>query len=328
MGAKPKNMQKIRVALLAGGWSREREVSMASGDAVYEAFDRDKYAVERIDPARNLRTLVGSPDNFDVVFSVLHGKRGEDGCMQGLVEILGIPMVGSGVLGSAVSMNKQISKDVYCRAGLKVAPYSVLSKDRPVHVGELIEKLGLPLVVKPVEEGSSIGMSLCRDEKEVLKGIELAFEHGEEIMAEVFLDGREITCCVIGGRSLETLPLIEIVSRSGAGFFDYAAKYSPGGASEICPAALPDSTAERLCLAAKTAHRALHCGVWSRTDMILQGDDFFVLETNTLPGMTQRSLFPLAARAAGLNLSDLLDRLVRIALESADARELLAAQHR
>lgn len=317
-------MQKIKVALLAGGWSREREVSMASGDAVYEAFEKNRYEVERIDPADDLKRLIDDAGSFDVVFSVLHGKRGEDGCMQGLMEILGIPMVGSGVLGSAVSMNKRIAKDVYDSAGLRVAPYIALSKGERVDVGEVVEKLGLPVVVKPVEEGSSIGMSLCRNEKEIQTGIDVAFEHGEEIMLEIFLNGREITCCVMGGKSLETLPLVEIVSRSGTGFFDYAAKYSPGGASEICPALLPQSVAERLSLAAKTAHRALHCGVWSRTDMILQGEDVFVLETNTLPGMTPNSLFPLAGRAAGLSLGALLDRLVSIALESADARELLA----
>lgn len=310
----------IRIALLAGGWSREHDVSMKSGDAVFEALVENGYAVERIDPLYNLDVLIRHKEEFDVVFSVLHGRFGEDGCVQGLLEILKIPFVGSGVLGSALSMNKKVAKELYRLGGLTVARDVCLKKGETVDIPSAVKRVGLPLFVKPVGEGSSLGMSLCRSVDEVERGVELGFAHDREVMLEEYIEGREVTGCVIGGSVLEALPLIEIVPRSGNGFFDYDAKYIPGAAQEICPAPLRETEEAMLSSAAKAAHRILRCSVWSRTDMILKGEQVYVLETNTLPGMTRNSLFPLAAKTAGMSLGELVRRLVEISLESADTR--------
>jgi D-alanine-D-alanine ligase len=171
------------------------------------------------------------------------------------------------------------------------------------------------LVVKPTSEGSSIGVSICENLEEISKGLSAAFELGGEVLIEEYVKGREVTCCVIGTASLETLPLIEIRPRQGR-FFDYGAKYTSGATDEICPAPIPPDIAKRAAGYALAAHRALGCSVWSRTDMIIRDEEILVLETNTIPGMTENSLFPLAAKAAGLTFASLVDRLVALSLEA------------
>jgi len=165
-----------------------------------------------------------------------------------------------------------------------------------------------------VSEGSSLGISIAHGREEILKGIEKAFQYDGEVMAEEYLDGREITCCVLGNEVLETLPVVEIVPDISYKFFDYEAKYKPGATNEICPAPIAPSLAEEAASCAKKAHKALKCSVWSRSDMIIRDETLYLLETNTIPGMTETSLFPLAARAAGMTLSDLLDRLISLSL--------------
>jgi len=308
-------MKRKRIVVLAGGWSREREVSLASGKAVYGALDRDRYEAHLYDPRDHLETLVRSKGEIDLVLIMLHGRFGEDGRIQGFLDLLGIPFSGSGVLASAMAMNKRVAKEVYVSAGLEVAAHVALKRGNRVPAEGVLQRLGQTVIVKPVTEGSSFGISVCRTADELERAVETAFRHDEEVLAEEFLAGKEITCCVLGNRTLETLPLVEIVPGEAHPFFDHAAKYTPGATREICPARVSRKLAERAASCARKAHRALGCRVWSRTDMILRDDRIYLLETNTVPGMTPNSLFPLAAGAAGWSLSDLVDRLILLSLE-------------
>lgn len=310
-------MAKQNIALLAGGRSGEREVSLKSGEAVYQALDPAKYNVTRYDPRDDLARLIKEKDDIDLGFVLLHGKFGEDGCMQGFLDLLDIPFVGSGVLSSALCMNKGIAKGIYRKTGLTVAEDMVITRGTPIHAAEIIKKLGKFLVVKPVAEGSSLGMSICHTKEALQKGIDLAFQHDREVMVEQYIEGTEVTGCVLGTTTLTPLPLVEIRPGAGYTFFDYEAKYTPGATEEICPAPLSEDQTERAQTCAKVAHKALMCDVWSRTDMILKDDKAFVLETNTIPGMTETSLVPRAAKAAGMTLSDFVDRLIHLSLEKA-----------
>jgi D-alanine-D-alanine ligase len=306
---------KKRIALLAGGWSREREVSLKSGEAVYRAIDKGKYDVIRYDPRDDLPLLIEAKKDIDLAFILLHGKYGEDGCIQGLMDILDIPFVGSGVLSSAMALNKKAAKRAYRSIGLGVAKDIVLRHGEDFSIEECAEALGAETVVKPVSEGSSIGMSVCRNYEELAAGIEKALQYDREVMVEEYIDGTEITCCVLGNQELVTLPLIEIVPDALYRFFDYEAKYKTGATQEICPARISQTMTERCQFYAKAAHGVLGCSVWSRSDMIIRDESIYLLETNTIPGMTENSLFPLAARAAGFSLSGLLDELIKLSFD-------------
>jgi len=214
-----------------------------------------------------------------------------------------------------MSLNKKLAKQMYMSAGLNVIKDVILCRGQNFTTDHIMEIVGPSTVVKPVTEGSSLGMSVCHSEEDLLKGIHMALEYGKEIMIEQYVKGMEITCCVIGNRTLDAMPLIEIVPNSEYAFFDYDAKYTPGATREICPARLVESQSQRAQSCAKKAHKALKCKVWSRTDMIIQGDKIYLLETNTIPGMTENSLVPLAAKAAGMSLSQLVDKLVELSLE-------------
>ena len=308
-------MTRKKIALLEGGWSGEREVSLKSGEAVYRALDRQKYDVVRYDPRDDLVRLIEDRNKIDLAFILLHGKYGEDGSMQGFLDLLEIPYVGSGVLSSAMTFNKEIAKKMYHRVGLDVVQDLLLSREWEYSPDQIMEILGPSTVVKPASEGSSLGMSICHSRNELRKGINLAFQYGSEVMIEQYIRGREVTCCVLGNRTLRTLPPIEIIPNPGYTFFDYGAKYTPGATQEICPAELTKEETERVSVCAKKAHQALKCRVWSRTDMIIQEDRIYILETNTIPGMTETSLVPLSARSAGISLSQLLDELIALSLE-------------
>jgi D-alanine-D-alanine ligase len=312
--------KKLTVALLSGGISSEREVSLNSGNQVYEALDQAKYDVLRYDPQTDLPRLVADASRIDVALIILHGSFGEDGTVQGLLELLGIPYQGSGVLGSAVAMNKLAAKRLYQQAGLPIPDYVVARSGDGLDAGGAVKRLGLPLVIKPVTGGSSVGIVLVRRPEGLRPAVEAAWQHDPEVLIEAYIQGTEITGGVIGNETLEALPIIEIIPDTSREFFDYTAKYTPGATQEICPARIdPELTAEaqRLALA---AHRTLFCRGYSRTDMMLRGREIFVLETNTIPGMTATSLLPQAARSAGLSFSRLLDRLIDLSLEGRSGR--------
>lgn len=306
---------KVTVALLAGGKSAEREVSLKSGEQVFQALDKNRYNIKRYDPSVDLPKLAGDASEIDVALIILHGRMGEDGTIQGLLESLEIPYQGSGVLGSAVAMNKVLSKQLYVQAGLPVAPYLIMDRVRPEPPVDVLEQLGLPLVVKPEHEGSSIGLSIVRDAGSLTEALQLAWQYDRRCLVEKYIAGTEITCGVLGNDTLQALPLVEIIPGEGHDFFDYNAKYTPGASSEICPARISAELTEKAQRYGITAHRALFGRGYSRTDMIVSGDEIFILETNTIPGMTQTSLYPQAAAAAGIPFPALLDRLVELAME-------------
>ncbi len=309
-------MKKINIAVLSGGVSSEREVSLKSGSQVFEALDKNKYHVVQYDPRKDLERLVKDASGIDAALIILHGSFGEDGTIQGLLDLLNIPYQGAGVLGSALAMNKAASKQLYQKSGLKTPDFDLLIKENPSYSKyALVEKIGLPLVVKPASGGSSIGMSIVRSIEGVDEAVEKAFDYDDVIMLEAYIKGVELTGGVIGNEHLEALPIIEIIPDPTHEFFDFEAKYTAGITQEICPARIDDELTQKAQEYAKTAHKALFCKGYSRTDMILQNNDIFVLETNTIPGMTPTSLFPLAAKTYGLSFGGLLDRLIELSLE-------------
>ncbi|MDX9817909.1 MAG: D-alanine--D-alanine ligase [Desulfococcus multivorans] len=308
-------MKKLTIALLSGGISSERDVSLKSGNQVFEALDKDKYTVLRYDPKTDLQKLMADAPAIDAALIILHGPYGEDGTVQGMLDLLHIPYQGAGVLGSALAMNKLAAKRLYEKAGLRVAPYACLGAGDAIDVDACIEQLGLPLVIKPVSGGSSIGMSIVKSRDALSAAIEKAFRYDRTVMVEAFIKGLEITVGVIGNDRLESFPPIEILPGDGYEFFDYEAKYTAGATQEICPARIDEALTQKVQHCARIAHEALFLRGYSRTDFILKDGEFYVLETNTIPGMTPTSLLPRAAEAAGLSFSLLLDRLVALSIE-------------
>ena len=302
------------VAVLMGGSSAEREVSLMSGGGVLKALQSQGVDAQAFDPAvRDLGDL--KREGFDRVFIALHGRHGEDGTIQGFLDLLGIPYQGAGVLGSALAMDKNLAKVMYRLAGLPVAPWVMVEPGDLRDSGRIESAVGLPCVVKPVRQGSSIGMSIVRTRDQLPAALELALRHDGEVMVEAFLKGRELTAGVLGNSELTALPLIEIIPDSRFDFFNYEAKYQPGATREVCPAPVSETVRARAQDYALRAHRSLQLRGYSRTDMILVGEELYLLETNTIPGMTPTSLLPQAAAEAGLPFAALLDRLIELALE-------------
>jgi D-alanine-D-alanine ligase len=220
--------KKLTIALLSGGTSSEREVSLNSGAQVFEALDPDKYTVLRYDPQSDLPRLVADAARIDAALIILHGANGEDGTVQGLLDLLNIPYQGAGVLGSAVAMNKLAAKRLYEHAGLPVPAYAVVRRGQALEPDALANRLGLPLVVKPVVGGSSVGISIVRRMEDLQAAVGSALRHDAMVLIEAYIHGTEITGGVLGNDMLEALPIIEIIPTTGHEFFDYQAKYLPG----------------------------------------------------------------------------------------------------
>ncbi len=308
--------KKMRIALLAGGKSGEREVSL-SGAAIFEkALNPDKYSIKRYDPAHDLELLVRDSESIDFAFILLHGLFGEDGSVQGMLDLLDIPYQGAGILGSAVAMDKNLAKILYRLEGIPVAEWQVISSVDDNQCAALIDELGLPLVIKPVRDGSSLGLTIARNEEQVRDGIVHALKNDYKVMLERYIKGREITVSVLGNDDPVAMPVIEIVPGEGYEFFDYNAKYLPGASTEICPAQIDD---EQRIIAQDygvRAHKVLQLSGYSRSDMIIAQDNtIYILETNTIPGMTQTSLLPQSAKAHGLDYPALLERLIELGIE-------------
>jgi D-alanine-D-alanine ligase len=310
----------ITVALLSGGISSEREVSLKSGDQVYAALNKDKYRVIRYDPMADLNRLVADAPSIDVALVILHGPFGEDGTVQGLLDLLGIPYQGSGVLGSAIAMDKLVSKQLYEKSGIPTPTYIAINREDPQKAETCLEKVGLPLVIKPAKGGSSIGMTIVKTQDALEPAIREAFCYGDTLVVETYIQGTELTVGVIGNRDLKALPVIEIIPDPQYEFFNYHAKYLPGASREICPARIDEELTEKAQVFAIMAHRALFCEGYSRTDMMLNHSELYILETNTIPGMTETSLLPLAAKTAGIPFSRLLDILIELGIEKKGVR--------
>lgn len=306
--------RQCRVALLAGGKSGERDVSLASGKGAGEALEEAGFDVTYLDPAEkeDLKRLIDGP--FDVAFLCLHGKYGEDGTVQGLLETVGLPYTGSGVWSSALAMDKVKAKLYYDKEGIPTPPSVSLKAGDAFNVDEIVEKLGAHCVVKPGTEGSALGVFIVEGASAVQDAIGKVFKIDSEALIERYIKGKELTVAVIGGEAPEALPIIEIVPKSD--FYDYESKYAPGGSQHLCPAPLPEETTRMVQDLAVRAHKALSCEGVSRSDFILEDDGAcWTLETNTIPGMTETSLLPDAARAAGISFPELCTRLIRYALD-------------
>lgn len=301
----------LKIALLAGGTSSERDVSLRGAFAVSKALEKLGYKYEFFDPAYDLPKLVNRAREFDCAFLVVHGPGGEDGTLQGFLDSIGIPYQGAGTLGSALAMHKGLSKLLYQQAGLKVPEGKSFLKDFSQEIKNYAKYLGFPVVVKPATQGSSIGLSIAKNEKNLKEACEKAFSVDDEILIEKYLKGREIT---VGILDETPLPVVEIIPKF-SDFFDYQTKYTPGFAEEICPAPLPENLTQKAQQYGLIAHKALKLRHYSRTDMILVGEEIYVLETNTIPGMTETSLLPLAAKVAGYSFENLIKKLIELALK-------------
>jgi len=297
----------MRVAVLLGGRSAEREVSLATGRGVLQALREAGHEAVAVEVGEDLAAVVSAlaAERPDAVFNALHGRFGEDGCIQGVLDWLGIPYTHSGVRASAIAMDKAAAKEVFRAAGLPLAAHRIVS---PEELAEA-DPLPLPYVVKPVDEGSSVGVFILREGDNRRREIALGWRHGQRIMIEDFVPGRELTVAVLQERALA---VTEIVANTG-GFYDYAAKYAAGGSRHVLPAAIPDAVAERAKAVALAAHRALGCRGTSRADF--RFDDrtgrLALLEVNTQPGMTPTSLLPEQAAHAGIPFPALCDLLLR-----------------
>jgi D-alanine-D-alanine ligase len=305
----------LKVALIAGGTSSEREVSLKSGRAVAKALESLPHTVETFDTATDLADLVRRAGEFDVALVIMHGPGGEDGRLQGLLDLVGLPYQCAGVLGCALAMDKPRAKELFRAAGVPVAPDLVLRRGEADPAGRVLAELGLPVVIKPAREGSSFGISMVREAQELAPALEAAFKLDRVVLAERLLAGRELTAAVVGNRELSALPLVEIVPGEEHAFFDFTAKYTPGASQEICPAPVDEATTRQVQELGMAAHRVLGLKGYSRTDFILTDEGPFALETNTIPGMTETSLLPQAAAAAGMDFPTFIDKLLDLALE-------------
>lgn len=301
----------MKIGVIMGGISTEREVSLKTGQEMVRHLDRSRYEVVPIviDQREDLITKV-QQSGIDLALLALHGQFGEDGTVQGALETLGIPYTGSGVLASSLCMNKELSKMLLAAGGVPT-PEGLCWKGMHEFDPQAVERLGYPVIVKPNTGGSSIGIQLVHNERELQAAVQAACDLDGTILIERYITGTEITCSIVDG---EVLPIIGIRSAHSE-WFDYKAKYENGGAEEKV-IELPSDVEQRVREAALASYRLLQCSVYARVDMILCGDKPYVLEVNTLPGMTANSLLPKSAAAAGLTFAGLLDRIIEISLQS------------
>ncbi|MFZ3171516.1 MAG: D-alanine--D-alanine ligase [Carboxydocellales bacterium] len=308
-----------RVAVLYGGLSEEREVSLRTGRAVCKALEAKGYYVKPIDVDRQVAQKL-MEESVDLAFIALHGRYGEDGTIQGLLEIMAIPYTGSGVMASAVAMNKITTKRLLLDAKLPTPKFQVLKAyevdklSLAATVLDLKSMVTLPAVVKAATQGSTIGIYFVHHWEEMTPALEKAFGFDSEVLVEEFIAGMEVTASVLGNNQPQALPLIEITSVTGK--YDYEAKYTAGMSEHIIPPRLTPEKQQEIQALALQAYQTLSCRGLSRVDfMITKDGQPYILEVNTSPGMTETSLFPDAARAAGIEFPELVDRLVKLALE-------------
>ena len=308
------SLKRMRIALFLGGPSSEREVSLKTGRAVAQAMEEEGLDVVEVDVGEGLDELVDALNGIKphVVFIALHGRFGEDGVIQGILEYMGIPYTGSGVMASALAMNKVASKRLFSYHGIPVPRYSISRREGWTLPGEVpLDDLDYPLVVKPAAEGSTIGVSLVKDGGELESALQEAYRYGDTVLVEEYVEGRELTVGILGD---EPLPVVEIVPEGG--FYDYRAKYTPGVTRYEVPARLSQEAFIMTQHMALLAHRGLGCRDVSRVDFRLSPDGTpYALEVNTIPGMTETSLLPKAAAAAGISFRELVLRILESALK-------------
>ena len=304
-----------KVAVLMGGTSAEREVSLMSGQGVLQALRSRGVDAHAFDPAeRGLHML--REEGFQRCFIALHGRHGEDGTVQGALELLGLPYTGSGVMASSIAIDKVMTKRVWQAEGLPTPRYVCLEPDQqgPGALRQVPDQLGLPLIVKPPREGSSIGVTKVMGYSQMKDAVALSARFDPEVLCEEFIEGEELTCSVLGqGASAQALPLVRILAPDGA--YDYQNKYFTDVVKYECPTGLPAAEEQAIQKIVLAAYRSLGCRGWGRADLMLRRTDrqAFLLEMNTSPGMTSHSLAPMSARAAGMGYDELCLRLLALA---------------
>jgi D-alanine-D-alanine ligase len=316
--------KKLKVAVIMGGNSPEHDISVISGSEVVKNLDKSKYEILPVKISRDGKVWetgnsgpspVNDPRKIlqgsDMAFIAIHGAGGEDGKMQSFLELINVPYTGSGVLASALAMDKKYSKKMFAQAGLTVPGGVVV--DRNFKVEEIWKKLKTPVFVKPSTAGSSVGVSKVKDKKSLTTAIVKALKYSDEVLVDEFIQGTEITCAILGNKKPIALPVIEIVTKNE--FFDYEAKYSEELTQEIVPARISPQLTKKVQEVAISAYEALGCQGFGRVDMIIKSDKIYVLEVNTIPGLTPVSLLPKAAKAAGIEYSDLLDKVIDLSQE-------------
>lgn len=306
---------KINLALLAGGISGEREVSLNTGEQIFNALNQEKYNIIKYDPRDDMNIFIEDCINkkIDVVFPALHGPYGEDGKLQGMLDILNIPYVYSGCLSSAIAMDKYKTKIIASSLGLFTLGDTKINKKIPIKTESLIELLSLPIVIKPIDLGSSVGVNIAKTAEEIRNHIDEAFKYSEEILLEKFIKGRELTATILENNgSTEVLPILEIVPKTSE-WYDYRAKYEKGASEKICPAQIPENIKKQIQHMTIKIFNELQCKDLARVDFIWPEADnkIYFLEINTIPGMTSTSLAPESAKAAGISFSELLDIIIQ-----------------
>ncbi|MEI6267119.1 MAG: D-alanine--D-alanine ligase [bacterium] len=329
-------MKKTKVALLYGGPSAEHEVSLNSAKNVMACLDSNKFEVIDIKiskagvwidqtSSKEFSDVEGikylKKIQVDLVFIIIHGEYGEDGTIQKLLESEGIKFTGSKSEASNLAMDKVASSHVLTDANLNIPSFIFVNKeewdkDNDKYINAAKDTFDLPVVVKPTDRGSSVGISIVKNVVDIKKAVDYGFETSNNVMIQDFIDGRELTCAVVEGETGKLIPLIptEITPNSEHTFFDYKAKYAPGASIEITPPNLPKEKIKEIQQSAIIAHESLDCSHISRSDFILAGDTLYTLEVNTIPGMTETSLVPQGAKAAGIELSLLLEIIIEAAL--------------
>lgn len=327
----------MRIILLAGGASPEREISLRSGKAIYQALIELGHQVKLIDPALgknqtenveeffnpHLNKEIVSTKNYldsfqldefsnvDLVFIALHGKWGEDGTVQSILDLMNVKYTGSGVLASSIGIDKNISKVIVKHFDIKTPKWKLLSKNDKQELINIIDEVGLPCIFKPNDQGSTIGFSLIHSLNEIDKAFDEALKYSDYVLVEKFIKGRELTVSILGN---EALPIIEVKPKHE--LYDYECKYTKGMTQYICPAELDSETTELIQRQALIAFNACKCEVFGRVDFILDETNTpYFLEINTIPGMTDLSLVPMAARAIGISFNELINRIVELSLK-------------
>lgn len=340
----------MNIALLTGGLSSEREVSLSSGRGILKGLRNLGHNVIVIDPiygnelkaeevifkdtvskqyptlekirllqeesSRKLIDCINSDlfNNTELVFIGLHGKFGEDGKIQTLLELRGLKYTGSGVQSSFVAMDKDLSKLVFEKNGIQTPSWMVLYSSKVANYKECVKRFGTPIVIKPNDEGSTVGLTIAKDEKEFSEGINIAFQFSEKVLIEEYIKGRELTVAVIDEIAF---PVIEIVPNEG--FYDYEHKYSKGMSNYVCPAVIENKIAEKAKKLALEAYKVLNCKVYARVDFLLtENNELYCLEVNTLPGMTELSLVPMAAKAINIDFDNLITKILDSSLKKYD----------
>ncbi|MFH1745290.1 MAG: D-alanine--D-alanine ligase family protein [bacterium] len=335
-------MKKKNIAVIFGGKSGEHEVSISSARGIIKNLDNKKY---NIIPVAILKTgewlthqaaqeylisdiksyngekkkiswngfsdFVRDSHKIDFVFPITHGSFGEDGKLQGLLDMLGLPYLFSGCLASAVAMDKSKTKIILKNAGVPVLEDVIINKQEEINLNKIIKKLNFPIVVKPLELGSSVGISIAKTKKDLKTGINKAFQYGERVMLEKFARGKEFTVSVMGRKELVALSIIEIIPKISE-FYDYKAKYKTGGSKHVCPARISKKIKSELEKYAIKAFREIGCRDLARADFIIEEESgkIYFIEINTIPGMTSTSLAPEAAREVGMDFGNFLDKLI------------------